>query len=241
MPSSSLLMHQKLSASMFLRASSSRLDTSKFSTSSSRRENESNKRISRIYFAKRMRWTANEPVRRLKEKWSESSRNAVGERKTKKGLSANQGIRHSESSDISPPFRRAGYRCLKRPNSRGRVGASEEVMGFVTKELSGKEQRCSAGRAGRKAVNRLIERLSDNHLFKTTAQSYLWLSWAFRKCQSVCAQRIMSTFIVQGGECISHFQGKAKNVFTSSAFEAILPAENRIYKAASAVSNILLL
>lgn len=35
MPSSSLLMHQKLSASMFLRASSWRLDTSKFSTSSS--------------------------------------------------------------------------------------------------------------------------------------------------------------------------------------------------------------
>lgn len=38
MPSSSLLMHQKLSASMFLRASSWRLDTSKFSTSSSRGE-----------------------------------------------------------------------------------------------------------------------------------------------------------------------------------------------------------
>lgn len=97
-------------------------------------------------------------------------------KKTKNGLSANQGIRHSESSDISPLFRRAGYRCLKRPNSRGGVGASEEVMGFVTKELSGKEQRCSAGRTGRKVVNRLIERLSDNHLFKTTVLFYLWLS-----------------------------------------------------------------
>lgn len=38
MPSSSLLMHQKLSASMFLRASSWRLETSKFSTSSSGKE-----------------------------------------------------------------------------------------------------------------------------------------------------------------------------------------------------------
>lgn len=40
MPSRSLLMHQKLSASMFLSASSWRLDTSKFSTSSSVEERE---------------------------------------------------------------------------------------------------------------------------------------------------------------------------------------------------------
>lgn len=43
MPSRSLLMHQKLSASMFLKASSWRLDTSKFSTSSSTAERGKNR------------------------------------------------------------------------------------------------------------------------------------------------------------------------------------------------------
>lgn len=174
MPSNSLLMHQKLSASMFLRASSSRLDTSKFSTSSSRGDKMRAIKESGIYFAGGRRWTVNEPVRQVKEKWSESSSNALGERTTKKGLSANQGIRHSESSDISPLFRRAGCRCLKRPNSRGRVGAREEVIGFVTKELSGKEQRCCAGRPCQETQNRLIKQLNENYLFTTTAQAYVW-------------------------------------------------------------------
>lgn len=109
MPSSSLLMHQKLSASMFLRASSWRLDTSKFSTSSSREEKREQRE--REWEKKAVQgkeidgWKKTVKVK--KKKWKETKKER--KRKTQK---TTQVDRHNRGSILSPPLRQGKKKVM---------------------------------------------------------------------------------------------------------------------------------
>lgn len=170
MPSSSLLMHQKLSASMFLRASSWRLDTSKFSTSSSREE----KRRTEREGNEQCRHSET-GVRKLEGKFKKGGRRErerQTERRRKKPVQIHI-YRHSMGSIISPPATQVNKKV------RGAEGGQRSKCGGLWKRCTGRKEdgnKLERGNEGgakqRRRRGKNLEQANDYLLSKNSGSTF---------------------------------------------------------------------
>lgn len=170
MPSSSLLMHQKLSASMFLRASSWRLDTSKFSTSSSREE----KRRTEREGNEQCRHSET-GVRKLEGKFKKGGRRErerQTERRRKKPVQIHI-YRHSMGSIISPPATQVNKKV------RGAEGGQRSKCGRLWKRCTGRKEdgnKLERGNEGgakqRRRRGKNLEQANDYLLSKNSGSTF---------------------------------------------------------------------
>lgn len=170
MPSSSLLMHQKLSASMFLRASSWRLDTSKFSTSSSREE----KRRTEREGNEQCRHSET-GVRKLEGKFKKGGRRErerQTERRRKKQVQIHI-YRHSMGSIISPPATQVNKKV------RGAEGGQRSKCGRLWKRCTGRKEdgnKLERGNEGgakqRRRRGKNLEQANDYLLSKNSGSTF---------------------------------------------------------------------